>query len=471
MLRPCAPETSTASLEGAQVSRLVSFSVTNLLGRFHHEVSFPEDGEFVILHGPNGVGKTRMLELVESVFKFDLFGMAESYFDSITLKFSGGERLVVCNHGRVSGGHAHSAGVDVTFSLEGPKGEATANGRISVDGGEYPLSFWREVREEISQALEADASPSAKLQALEHAGGAYGRSRVRHRNLSQGIFDITDFDRRIVDFLDKFSIHMVETQRLLILDHTDLRRRPPERGPQRMKVSECARDLARRLAAALTENSRRSQELDKSFPRRVMDDLTMDAVPSEAKIREEYEQQSHLRNRLASIALLDESMDVPLKPDQLIQWQRKVLWTYLQDSQNKLATFQDLLNRVELFRSIIKSRFLFKNLVIDREAGFRFVNEDDHRISPSQLSSGEQHEIVLIYDLLFNVEPGSLVLIDEPEISLHVAWQQEFMADIQRIAKLSDLRFVVATHSPQIINEWWSHTVGLNVNASAKGKA
>jgi predicted ATP-binding protein involved in virulence len=58
-----------------------------------------------------------------------------------------------------------------------------------------------------------------------------------------------------------------------------------------------------------------------------------------------------------------------------------------------------------------------------------------------------------------------LVLIDEPEISLHVGWQKEFLADIIRIANVSSLRFIIATHSPQIINKWWPRAVALHPDA------
>ncbi len=68
---------------------------------------------------------------------------------------------------------------------------------------------------------------------------------------------------------------------------------------------------------------------------------------------------------------------------------------------------------------------------------------------------------MLAYDLLFNVKQGSLVLIDEPEISLHIAWQQEFLNDIARIAQTVSLRFMVATHSPQTIHKWWKRAVEL----------
>jgi ABC-type lipoprotein export system ATPase subunit len=456
------------------MTQLQSFTVFNLLGQFNHHVSFKNDADFVIVHGPNGVGKTRMLELLSAVLKFDLVAMSTASFDRISLAFTGGERLTVTNNAqramRESEGRRF---LDLSFNLNRKKNPTAMHGRISIPRDDLPYSVWRDIQVELAQAFETDASPSAKLQVLEHTGQAYSPTTRRMRGVSAvGFVELHDFDRGITEFLDGFSAHMVETQRLLILDPgADARMRQPDSTPQRMKVSECARDLKHRLAAALTENSRRSQELDKSFPRRVLDEMAEEPVPEELRIREEYAEQSTLRNRLAAIALLDESMDVLLPGGELLDWQRKVLWTYLQDSQLKLATFQDLLNRVELFKSIIKSRFLFKRMVIDRQTGFRFESEDGHHhIAPSQLSSGEQHEIVLAYDLLFRVRPGSLVLIDEPEISLHVAWQQEFMGDIQRIAKLSNLRFIVATHSPQIINEWWAQTIGLKASSNREAR-
>ncbi|MFG1993408.1 AAA family ATPase [Actinoplanes sp. NPDC048988] len=89
------------------------------------------------------------------------------------------------------------------------------------------------------------------------------------------------------------------------------------------------------------------------------------------------------------------------------------------------------------------------------------TDEDGFELSADQLSSGEQHELVLIYDLLFNVGPKSLVLIDEPELSLHVAWQQRFLSDITQISDINGLYFVVATHSPQIVHKNWSRMVAL----------
>jgi predicted ATP-binding protein involved in virulence len=59
------------------------------------------------------------------------------------------------------------------------------------------------------------------------------------------------------------------------------------------------------------------------------------------------------------------------------------------------------------------------------------------------------------------VTPNSLILIDEPELSLHILWQQEFLRDLEEIIKIAGLDFLIATHSPQIIHDRWDLAVEL----------
>ena len=100
--------------------------------------------------------------------------------------------------------------------------------------------------------------------------------------------------------------------------------------------------------------------------------------------------------------------------------------------------------------------------MIDTERGFVIRSTVTNReLSLQQLSSGEQHELVLIYELLFHVNENSLILIDEPEISLHVDWQMQFLDDIQKVVGLTPFDVLIATHSPMIINERWDLTVEL----------
>ncbi|MDR1290090.1 MAG: AAA family ATPase, partial [Planctomycetaceae bacterium] len=135
---------------------------------------------------------------------------------------------------------------------------------------------------------------------------------------------------------------------------------------------------------------------------------------------------------------------------------------YLSDSEKKIAVFDDLLSRIELFTNILnQKRFTFKSIQIDKDNGFIFKTDNGQPLSLTDLSSGEQHEVVLSYELLFKVQADTLVLIDEPEISLHVSWQHNFIEDLIKIAEMQKIRFVIATHSPMIINNHFDLSIDL----------
>ena len=95
-------------------------------------------------------------------------------------------------------------------------------------------------------------------------------------------------------------------------------------------------------------------------------------------------------------------------------------------------------------------RFQFKSLEIDSERGLVFKSHSGSTLAVSDLSSGEQHEMIFFYDLLFFAGNEDLILIDEPEISLHIEWQMEFMNDLKTALKASNAHVLVATHSPAI---------------------
>lgn len=122
--------------------------------------------------------------------------------------------------------------------------------------------------------------------------------------------------------------------------------------------------------------------------------------------------------------------------------------------ESRIACFQAIINRCE---------FAGKNLEIDQRFGFRFIAEDElHSImSLDQLSSGEKQMIIQVFELLFHAQSGTLVMIDEPELSLHMMWQMNYMKNLSEIAQLRGFQCIVATHSPQIFNSLWSKSVDL----------
>ncbi len=70
----------------------------------------------------------------------------------------------------------------------------------------------------------------------------------------------------------------------------------------------------------------------------------------------------------------------------------------------------------------------------------------------SSLSSGEQNLISTGARLVAYATPRSLVLIDEPEISLNVAWQQRYIEIIEAaLANAAGSHVLIASHSPYLV--------------------
>ncbi|WP_262378194.1 ATP-binding protein [Pseudomonas sp. WS 5532] len=73
-------------------------------------------------------------------------------------------------------------------------------------------------------------------------------------------------------------------------------------------------------------------------------------------------------------------------------------------------------------------------------------------MSLKRASSGEQCLLVLMLGIAGHITDGSIILIDEPEISLHPRWQEQFMMLLTTsFSAHRRCHFIVATHSPQII--------------------
>ena len=114
---------------------------------------------------------------------------------------------------------------------------------------------------------------------------------------------------------------------------------------------------------------------------------------------------------------------------------------------------------IELFENTINKFFDFKILKVLKERGISILLEDNKELSLSDLSSGENNLIVIFYETIFNTNENSLVMIDEPEISLNINWHYDFIDTLRDIRKDKNIHFLIATHSPQIVNDYTSNCV------------
>jgi predicted ATP-binding protein involved in virulence len=134
---------------------------------------------------------------------------------------------------------------------------------------------------------------------------------------------------------------------------------------------------------------------------------------------------------------------------------------YLEDVNAKYKVFESIINKLELYEKIVNQKLSFKKMILSSASGITVVSEEGKTLSLSELSSGEQEILVLFYKLIFEADVN-LLLIDEPEISLHIAWQKEIMGNLKSVVNLNKkIQVIIATHSPQIISHNWDLQIDL----------
>ena len=117
--------------------------------------------------------------------------------------------------------------------------------------------------------------------------------------------------------------------------------------------------------------------------------------------------------------------------------------------------------KVEELRDILNKNFTmtFKHLEI-LDDKFMAVPDSEYPNDPvlpiHELSSGEIKLILMFYELLFETEPHSIVLLDEPESSLHVDWQKDLLQAVINCCKNNDIQIIVATHSPDVVEDYFT---------------
>ena len=110
------------------------------------------------------------------------------------------------------------------------------------------------------------------------------------------------------------------------------------------------------------------------------------------------------------------------------------------------ALFQDLID--DLFKDTGKT-------IVRTENEIRFTQLGEMLV-PYQLSSGEKQMLAILLTVLVEDQQNYVLFMDEPEVSMHIEWQQRL---IDLILQLNpNVQIILTTHSPAVVmNGWMDH--------------
>ena len=424
--------------------RIKKITVKELFGMFCHEIPLNMDDHITIIHGPNGIGKTILLKMLNALFGLSYEEFRNIPFSELSVDFDDGSTFHLKKEIKTgvdeSGEGGDSSELVFEFSKSGSELKS------------YTMEFTRP-REEVDDIPDF----------LERAGRLLKSDILMNSvNFSDKLPQKIENEPEWLKEIQKsIRIRFIETQRLISFPDSRSRHKYEESHRMTPTVLNYSEELANAIQKKLAEYAELSQSLDRTFPTRLVKG-NGPSKPTIGELRDHLSKLEEKRSRLMVAGLLDRGEEIDFKEFQEIDESNiNVLSVYVHDVKEKLEVLDELTDKIDLLVNIINSRFLYKKMSISKKEGFIFETSDGQSISPADLSSGEQHELVLNYELLFKVKPNSLILIDEPELSLHVIWQQQFIRDLQEIIKLAGFDVLLATHSPEIIHDRWDLTVEL----------
>ncbi len=456
-----------------------AITIKNLFGFYDYHITLK--GSVTIIHGPNGCGKTTVLKMLYYLFEGKLTQLYRIEFDELGVLLDKDTFLKISRERKlISKNPSQKRFIDNETDIN----RYITNYELRI-GSDKPICFSsRDAVLEFVNSNWSDIDPRGRfgriIPYMERIAESKWIDRRINRTMTTEEFIDEYYDviidslprmariqievpKEIQQVLDTVKVQFISADRLKVEKKEKRNSYSDETTTIESRVSICANGIAERIKTALQDYATFSQAKDRSFPIRVIEDreiLTVDQIKEKLVALEDR------RKRYIDIGILDnegEEISTERFMSSITEDTRQTLSLYAKDTEEKLNVIDGLSSLISLYKGLLDKKFSNKEIVFNKDKGFSFkLTHTGAALNATTLSSGEQQELVLLYDMIFNTDKNTLILIDEPELSLHIKWQLEFIDDLFEIIEKRGFTALIATHSPQIIDDRWDLTLSLS---------
>ena len=437
-----------------KLTKISSVKVKNLFSLYDYELNLysgesAEDEKISIFYGDNGCGKSTLLKLAFHMLAPNPKQGHKSYLLNVEFK-----ELVV------------------TFN----DGSTVAATREVIEDGGYKLSVKRPGRKTVEAELSSVEFDKSNINLHEKVEPALA-------DLDCSLYLLSD-DRAIQraggEFLNEVHLRrqMLKSKRIVI-DEFGRRRH------EKFDGSETPEDIAKRLLAESIEtaeewfrrrvigSSSKGDSGVNDIYKQILKRISNSGAGSpeniylkkniENKIKK-LEVQSSNFSKYGLLARFDgkEFLEVLRKADQTTQnLIFDVLAPYLDSMETKHNAMLDIYERIDTFVDVANRFYTNKEVTYDLRKGIQIHAPNDRLLEPHMLSSGERHLLLLLCTSIVAGGAPSILMIDEPEISLNIKWQRMLIDALIKCIGDNDIQFIFSTHSFEILSKHKSRVVKL----------
>lgn len=412
--------------------------IKKLFGRFNYNIIF-KDNKLSILTGPNGYGKSTILKIIEAFNKLNIAYFNTIDFEEISIILNdNNDRFNIrkCTNGiKINNADFH---INKKYSKDIVLDNKYFRNYI-FDEERYVYKINKFFDEKYIKYQNTDLDKESYIDIIL---SQYKKSKGKKIK----IFNVATKLKESVE-----NVYFIKEQRLL----------RSYNNYDRNKVINVVEELPekfKRIVSQLSDvYSQKATKLDSTYPERLF--ATKIGITEEEYKREIKDMEIKF-NKIKEYDISDISV---LSNVRFNKEHSKALKIYFEDFNEKYKVYEEYITMFDLYTEILNERLSFKRIKISKEGGFSVYDIDNENkyLSLTELSSGEKQEILLFFELIFDIPKNTLLLIDEPEISLHISWQKKFIDDLLRIIEKKNFKVIIATHSPQIISNHWDRQIDL----------
>ena len=430
--------------------------VKGLFGLYDYDIAFPQEPAVKMLTGPNGYGKTTLLMAVDHLYKgnFWYFHFLDFQVFSVQLMEQDIEQSIVIKKRLVP----HEI-----EDVEDDKAEEVLDD-TDYDTFEELLSLLDAQGNEIETFVVTDDYIQSLLSDARRR--SYRDMPFQHdEELLAMCYDASDDDYRqnhcknISLALQEYETMYLPAQR--VFNRENIR---PSSRPMRSytyEIDHVNDEIGRSYRRTQNEFAATSQRIDATYIRRL---IKREEYYSQEVLQEKLD---NLKKRIGEYKELNlfsnmELLDYSIDNEQSYSEFKKVLSLYVDDMNEKMDRFEKLYKKISLYKRVVTNKVLSEKIIEFSDNGLTVTNVKGRILGDlHKLSSGEQNLLILYYNLIFRSNSKTILLIDEPENSLHVAWQSKMLDDYIEMAETTGCQIVLATHSPTFVDGRWELTTDL----------